>query len=76
MKTFKDLIVEPTTKKPQKSYLIDDDGNVIGNKCHNYFAGKDGLGTCNIGCQWWEDDDCCMWVPQDKWDTGEDWILK
>ena len=30
-----------------------------GYTCTTYFRGKDGKGTCNTGCQWWNDDNEC-----------------
>ncbi len=37
--------------------------------CTNYFKGKDGLGTCNTGCQHWNDDNECVTAKGSKnWD--------
>lgn len=37
--------------------------------CTNYFNGKDGLGTCNTSCQYWNDDNECVCAKGSKnWD--------
>lgn len=49
---------------------------VINKKCHSYFRGIDGLGTCDTECQWWlndyltDDFGCFMWTPREKWKTN------
>ncbi len=48
------------------SFLVTDDGGIVGNKCHAYFHGSDGLGTCNTKCQWWVGCPCPMWITQDR----------
>jgi hypothetical protein len=35
-------------------------GKDTGYICTAYFRGKDGLGTCNTGCQWWDDKTECV----------------
>lgn len=57
-----------------KSYLIKDNVDIAGNKCHAHFEGKDGLGTCNTDCQWWKNVDCLMWVEKKDWNTKRDWV--
>jgi len=40
--------------------------------CTNYFKGKDGLGTCNTACQYWNDDNECLAAKGSKnWDGIE-----
>ena len=49
-------------------------GSIVkGHKCHAYFAGRDGKGTCDTQCQWYvKDSDCPMWVKREDWDTEKD----
>jgi hypothetical protein len=35
---------------------------IEGKKCYAYFKGRDGLGTCDNGCQWYiKGTDCINW---------------
>ena len=36
--------------------------NDTGYFCSAYFGGKDGKGTCNTKCQWWNDDEDCPYA--------------
>ena len=38
-----------------------------GYECTNYFRGKDGLGTCDTECQWWQEGCPCA-KGSTKWD--------
>jgi len=40
---------------------------IEGRTCYCYFRGKDGLGTCDDGCQWFVKDVFCpYWVKTDE----------
>ena len=43
-----------------------------GVKCHAYFGGVDGNGTCDTVCQWWTGYACPMWIGRDLWNTEKD----
>ena len=46
--------------------MTDEANNVKGVKCHAYFKGIDGLGTCNTECQWYPPDGkCVMHTPEE-----------
>lgn len=38
-----------------------------GHRCTAYFKGRDGLGTCDTNCQWWNDGCVCA-KGHPKWD--------
>lgn len=42
-----------------------------GFECTAYFRGRDGLGTCDTECQWWNDG-CNMAKGSEHWDGEED----
>ena len=49
------------------------EGDLKGVRCCCYFKGRDGLGTCNTGCQWYRKDGFCpQWIPVEHWDTDKD----
>lgn len=49
------------------------DGDLRGVRCHCYFKGRDGFGTCNTSCQWYiENGFCPQWIPVKHWDTDKD----
>lgn len=43
--------------------------------CTAYFKGKDGLGTCDTNCQWWNNGCPCA-KGSDKWDGKEHYVSK
>jgi hypothetical protein len=42
-----------------------------GFECTAYFRGRDGRGTCDTECQWWNDG-CNMAKGSEHWDGEED----
>ena len=39
-----------------------------GFECTAYFRGKDGKGTCDTDCQWWQGGGCSAAKGSDAWD--------
>lgn len=47
--------------------MTDKANDVKGVKCHAYFKGVDGLGTCNTECQWYPSNGkCVMHTPEEE----------
>ena len=55
---------------------MDETGDVLGVECFCYFRGRDGMGACNIECQWSTPikfgKACPMWTPKEQWNSDQD----